>query len=825
MNNSRTALVGVLLALAALVTTTTAYAGGNPKLNASPRRTIAEDTVENTFTNLARPTYTINIDQPHYAYRTWGFLVRYGTGRGDEGLSYAITVRRGSASGSVLYYEGQMSTNHNEVTIYTADYPQEGQYYYGIQYRDDKWERFLFVHANVDTVLAERGHLITIDRTAPTVASWSPAVAHRRAPLVITFSEKVYKNSLGGNPGNKDGTPSTTHLFSNDLAAAKAALTVKNGNNNGAAITSFTVSVPTSGANAGKQFILTPSADWPANGVYVALNTNKIWDQAGNKPSAANHTFTTDIISPTVLEASSGYYSDAELSTPSPVRVGRDNDIYVKVAFSENVGHTIGDGSAARPEISYKIGGDSAERFHIVAHDTALASGDCRPDAAAPADIYECRYTVVNGDNGNFDFRVGTGTTDDPGNPFARAYTHSDKVSIYTNRPSVIAASSGYYEDAALSKPMAAAKAGADIYVKVTFTGDMVHELTDHLESGGLPRMGYRIGSGIARRFLTVAHDTALTSRRCRPIEAPPTDVYECRYRVGSGDSGDFGFWVGEGTRDTLGNPFYPVYNHEKKAVIENTAPTVTATKSGYYTTSALTTELNGPVPLGEDIYMKVSFSENVRHTADTDADARPEIAYKIGSAAEQQFDIVADTATLKSGECQPDAAPPADVYECRYTTAAGDNDDFDFRVGTSTQDLAKNALAAKYTHTDKIAVDTIAPTYSSSTVNGNTLTVVFSEAMGSEKAANSAFTVTVGGNNATVNSYTLERGDGGADPRLGGPQDRYGDGALHQADRRERQEAPRPGGQRAGDLVGGADGHQPDGPPDRAGGGHRLLP
>ena len=757
MKTTRTALAGVLLALAALVTAATAQAQ-NPKLTVDKDNILANDTVENTFTSSHKPDFKIDFsDQAMFAFRSWGITYWYGKGRGDEGLSWAITVRRGSASGSTLYYEGQINSDNDIVDIYISDYLPDGQYYYGIQYRDDKWERFRWRDGQGDeTIISERGHLFTVDRTAPTVASWSPAVAHRRAPLVITFSETMYKNSAGGNPGNKDGTPSTTHLFSNDLAAAKAAFTVKNGNNNGPDITSFTVSVPTTGTNAQKQFILTPTADWPSNGVYVALNTDKLYDVAGLKPWATNNTFTTDTASPTVVAASSGYYSDANLSTQTAGPEKEDEDIYVKVTFSENVTHTAGDGASARPEISYKIGEASAERFDIVAHNTALASGDCRPNHATKTNVYACRYTVEDGDDGDFDFRVGTGTTDIPGNAMASAYTHAVKAIADTTRPTVTAASSGYYEDAALSKPISVAKVGADIYVKVTFSEDMTQSLTDSLGAGSEPNMGYRFGTGSHEGFDIVAHNTALTSGRCRPDEAAPADVYECRYTVGSGDSGNFGFWVGAGTTDLAGNGLYPVYYQASKVSIDKTAPTVTAAQSGYYTTHGLSTELKGPLGLGEEIYIKVTLSENVRHTADTDADARPEIAYKIGDAAEQQFHIITTAATLASGECEPDGPLPASVYACRYTTASGDNGDFDFRVGIGTQDLARNALAAKYTHTDKIVVDTTAPTYSSSTVNGNTLTVVFSETLASEKAANSAFTVTKGGSNVAVNSYTL---------------------------------------------------------------------
>ena len=216
--------------------------------------------------------------------------------------------------------------------------------------------------------------------------------------------------------------------------------------------------------------------------------------------------------------------------------------------------------------------------------------------------------------------------------------------------------------------------------------------------------------------------------------------------------------------QDLAGNDLAAIPSASKVSVTNNTdvtAPTVLAASSGYYGNAGLTTPLTGRVKGGTDIYLKVTFSENVGHTAGTGASARPAIGYKIGSAAEQPFAIVGATAALASGQCQPDAAHPADVYECRHTVASGDDGDFDFRVGTATADTAPtpNRLAAKYTHQTKLVVDTTAPTLSTAAVSGTTLTVTFSENMdtsSSAKAAASAWDVQVAGSARTVSSYTL---------------------------------------------------------------------
>ena len=104
-----------------------------------------------------------------------------------------------------------------------------------------------------------------------------------------------------------------------------------------------------------------------------------------------------------------------------------------------------------------------------------------------------------------------------------------------------------------------------------------------------------------------------------------------------------------------------------------------------------------------------------------------------------------------------------------RYTAAAGDNDASGVSIaanslanhsGSTMQDasdtdavLTHSALAADSTR----KVDTAAPTFSSATASGTTVTVTFSEAMDTTSTPPaSAFTVTVNGSARTVNSYTL---------------------------------------------------------------------
>ena len=52
-----------------------------------------------------------------------------------------------------------------------------------------------------------------------------------------------------------------------------------------------------------------------------------------------------------VSEFPSGYYLDSNFRTRRLTPVGAGDDIYVRVSFNKNVGHTAGDGASARPEI------------------------------------------------------------------------------------------------------------------------------------------------------------------------------------------------------------------------------------------------------------------------------------------------------------------------------------------------------------------------------------------------------------------------------------------------------------------------------------------
>ena len=365
----------------------------------------------------------------------------------------------------------------------------------------------------------------------------------------------------------------------------------------------------------------------------------------------------------------------------------------------------------------------TATRFHIVAAGTTLTSGQCRPDAAHPADVYECLYTPASGDSGDFEFRVGTGTRDTAGKTLASAYTHADKIKIDTTAPAYSASSVNGDK------------------LTVTFSEDL-----NEAQVAGTSAFDVQFG-GAARTVSSVAlsKSTATLTLSSKVVES---DTVTVAYTQPSGTDTKL--------QDLAGNLVPNISAQNVTNATDSTAPTVTGGSSGYYEDAALSTALTGPVNHNDDIYVKVVFSENVGHTVGEGSSARPEINYALGSTVEQ-FDIVAAGTTLLSGDCRPDAATPADVYECLYTAVQTDNDDFELRVGTGTADTSGNALASAYAHSSKVTIDNTAPTFLRASVSQSALTVTFSETLNSAKVPNKdRWNVAVNNSKRGVNSVAV---------------------------------------------------------------------
>ena len=279
-----------------------------------------------------------------------------------------------------------------------------------------------------------------------------------------------------------------------------------------------------------------------------------------------------------------------------------------------------------------------------------------------------------------------------------------------TTRPTVTAGSTGYYGEAgattALTGPL---KSGADIYTKVTFSEDMKHVKSD--AAAARPELFHRIGTTDTRYHILDSGDT-LASGDCRPEDSTSTDVYICRYTVGSSDSGAFTVKAGTSSVDTAGNALAAAYTHTATLTLDNTAPTVTAAETGFYSDAALSNALSGTVKLGANIYTKVTFSEDMKH-AKSDTDGLPEISVVLSGTTAQRLHIVDSGDTPAALDCKPNHATRTNVYACFVATVSTrdiEGTGVGLRVGTDSVDEAGNALASVYDHASSLTIDNRGP-------------------------------------------------------------------------------------------------------------------
>ncbi len=188
--------------------------------------------------------------------------------------------------------------------------------------------------------------------------------------------------------------------------------------------------------------------------------------------------------------------------------------------------------------------------------------------------------------------------------------------------------------------------------------------------------------------------------------ETTPLATKAFSYTVPSGSAGKK---VCAYAEDAAGNSNSALWGEAAQAAADNTAPTVTAGSTGYYSDAAATTALTGPQKAGVDIYTKVTFSEDMNHVKSNGAAARPEIFHRIGST-DTRYDILNNADTLASGDCKPEDATSTDVYICRYTVGSSVNGAFRVKVGTNSADKATNTLENAYSHSATLTLDTTAP-------------------------------------------------------------------------------------------------------------------
>ena len=414
------------------------------------------------------------------------------------------------------------------------------------------------------------------------------------------------------------------------------------------------------------------------NGAFaVKAGTNSV-DKANNALSSAYthaQTITLDNTAPSVTANQSGYYSDAALmnTLTGPVKGGVD--IYVKVTFSENMRHVKSNGTSARPQIGFSIGGDGTD-YDMLDYGDTLASEDCKPNHSTNTNVFICRYTVGGSDNGAFKFDVDAveESTDLAGNDLPD-YTHSSEVTLDNTAP---AAPSALVLASGTTSPGSDATPSIEVTVA---------------ETGGKVTLYSNSTCTTAASAATDVTDTTSPIKVTIDASTIASDETVTFYAKHA-DAAD------NASACSSANVAY---------TYDGTAPTVTAASTGYFTTAAAATALTGPLKAGANIYTKVTFSEDMKHVKSDAAAARPALSYSIGGT-DTRYHILNVGETLATGDCMPNHASETDEYICRYTVASGDNGAFLVKAGTNSVDESGRALAAVYTHAQTIALDTAAP-------------------------------------------------------------------------------------------------------------------
>ena len=348
----------------------------------------------------------------------------------------------------------------------------------------------------------------------------------------------------------------------------------------------------------------------------------------------------------------------------------------MEATFSEALDVTIHSGDSI--SLVLKVG--SADR-------TATCAAD-----GSDAEKLACSYTVASGDADADGVSVDAGSLTLGGN--AAVQDGQGHAAVLSHGG--LAAQSGHKVDTAapgVEFPAGAPQAGTATTITLTDAVAKVKKYGAVAVAGtATDATGCDAASEIASGDLTTLEtpDASVDFRYTPPADSAGKKV--CVYAEDAAGNGGGSLWT-----TAIGQ------------AADTTAPTVTAGSTGYYSDAALSSALTDPQKSGADIYTKVTFSEDMLHSASDTATARPEIFHRIGTT-DVQYDILDQDGTLANGDCKPNHASETDEYVCRYTVGSSDNGAFTVKVGTNSADKASNALAAAYTHATTLTLDTTAP-------------------------------------------------------------------------------------------------------------------
>ena len=171
---------------------------------------------------------------------------------------------------------------------------------------------------------------------------------------------------------------------------------------------------------------------------------------------------------------------------------------------------------------------------------------------------------------------------------------------------------------------------------------------------------------------------------------------------IGCGEAEDPVAMEVEGVAGTLGTLKIPEAAPAAPTLqVPEGTPTVQSV--GYYSDWKLTKPLEGTVPTGKTIFIKVVFSEGMKLVVADDKTARP-ILYRKVAGKLTRFRIAGFGAKGKdfvSGDAKPIKNQAS--YLCKYVVQKEDTGKFVFAVGKWSVDKQGNTLPAFYTHNEQL--------------------------------------------------------------------------------------------------------------------------
>ena len=162
-----------------------------------------------------------------------------------------------------------------------------------------------------------------------------------------------------------------------------------------------------------------------------------------------------------------------------------------------------------------------------------------------------------------------------------------------------------------------------------------------------------------------------------------------------------------EGAAGMLGTTKMPEMAPAAPSAPEVPEGTPTVVSVGYYGNWRLTNKLSGTVKPGKKIFIKIVFSEPMKHRSG-DSDARPILYYRLGEER-HRFRVREHGAggkgkeTFVSGDVKPFQSG-TDDFVCKYIVPADANGErFRIEIGRYSTDLDGNKLPAYYTHAEQL--------------------------------------------------------------------------------------------------------------------------